>query len=320
MPEQLENSLRIKITGRCNRSCFFCHQEGGMGGIEDISFSSELKKYIDFMSDEFNITSVALTGGEPLIREDLPAFVEKIYKNTAVHHFSLTTNGTIVKADSFWEKLHHFGLRKVNISIPDILDRIKPNANTHSDLPVFQYQLRTLELLKSLGMSANVNIVVYNDTKYLLNVLNSFFRTKDGNHDINIALLPNLTNSTTYQQSEEVILEILEYYKCKQISSSYRKGTSNSVSEYRTSDGYHIQVKTTKPDGLPKFLYSTCNLCPRQKQCQEGFYGVRLEQRMNQLLLRMCIYRQDTDVLMPLDNFINSPIHLELKSMWGTNK
>ena len=78
MTEQLENSLRIKVTGVCNRNCFFCHQEGGMEGLSEISYSSELKRIIDTLYQEFNIQSISLTGGEPLLFTGLADFVQSI--------------------------------------------------------------------------------------------------------------------------------------------------------------------------------------------------------------------------------------------------
>lgn len=316
MTEQLENSLRIKVTGRCNRNCFFCHQEGGMSNIGEISYSEELKHLIDVLTKEFNIRSIALTGGEPLIFDGLTNLVQSISANTQIKRFSLTTNGTVEKDKSFWRELQKYGLYKVNISMPDILSNVRTNGSKSLGVEIFQNQILTLELLYELGLNTNINVVVYNDKKYLLNVLNTLFESRVASEEINIALLPDLTNSATFSRSQSVIQEILESLKCKKIKLSHRKGTSNTVCDYQTIDGHHLQVKTTKPNGTPKWLNSLCSACAYKNECQEGFYGLRLEKRNNELLLRMCLYKSDKNVLMNIDEFLDSPIFAELKSIW----
>ena len=317
MTEQLENSLRIKVTGICNRNCFFCHQEGGMEGLSEISYSSQLKHIIDTLYQEFNIQSISLTGGEPLLFPGLADLVQSISENTAVKHFSLTTNGTVEKSKDFWIQLQKSGLRKVNVSMPDILMNVPVSNGTSSDLKIFQNQLSTVELLNQIGTSVNINVVVFNDKRYLLNVLNTIFENSVGCENVSIALLPNLTNSTTFNNSQIVIHEILESLKCEKTKLSHRKGTSNTVCDYITADGHHIQVKTTKPNGDPKRLSSLCTNCEYRKECQEGFYGLRLERKNDLLLLRLCLYKSDRSVLYTIDDFLASPVFYELKDMWG---
>ena len=314
MTEQLENSLRIKVTGRCNRNCFFCHQEGGMDEISDITYSPALDRIIHILNREFNIQSIALTGGEPLLFFGLTDLVQSISEETPIKHFSLTTNGTIAKDKIFWELLQEFGLQKVNISMPDILNHVYSSS---SNVEIFQNQLLTLEMLYELGLQVNINVVVYNDKKYLLNVLNTLFGSNIADEKLNVALLPDLTNSLTFSRSQKVIQEILEYLNCKKTRLSHRRGTSNTVCDYQTVDGHHLQVKTTKPNGTPKWLHSLCGNCEKKEECQEGFYGLRLENRDGELVLRMCLYRSDEEALLTIDDFLSSPIFSELKTLWG---
>ena len=314
---QLENSLRIKVTGRCNRKCFFCHEEGGMGSVCDIFYSDDLKKIINIAYQEFGMQSIALTGGEPLLLDGLTDFVKSISENTKIHRFTLTTNGTIEKDIDFWYSLKQSGLYKVNVSMPDILDRIPVSNDKTSKLKIFQNQLLILKNLSSLGVSANINIVVYNDWKYLSNILNALLNSEISHEQICIALLPDLTNNETFNNSQVVIRDIITALNCKKTMSSRRRGTSNVVCDYITPDGYKIQVKTTKPNGTPQWLQTLCSTCDRKKDCQEGFYGLRLEKRDGVLFIRMCLYRSDEEVLMNINDFIHSPVFSELKALWG---
>lgn len=309
----LENSLRIKITGRCNRNCFFCHQEGGMNDISDINYTSDLHQILDRMSCDFGINKIAITGGEPLLFDGLLTFTEKIKKNTNISGFSLTTNGSIYKDDYFWDSMKKNGLYKINLSISDILDSVKV-LGLPEEMTVFQNQMYTIKLLNCLGFRPTINVVVYNDKKYLFNVLNTLFSQP---LDFDIALLPDLTNPITFNYSQKIITSTLSTLDCKQESLSHRQGTSNTVCDFITNGGKKLQVKTTKIGGAPKWLSTICDDCTNKRYCQEGFYGLRLEKKGNDLMIRLCLYKSDTDVLMPVDAFYKSNVYSELKQLWA---
>lgn len=311
--EQLENSLRVKVTGQCNRNCFFCHKEGGMDEIDEIHCTPELILLANRLFEEFHIDTMALTGGEPLLHSNLEDFVQAVTDNTKIKKFSLTTNGTIEKAECFWRRLQESGLYKVNLSISDVLAAISTTEST-SGKTIFQNQIEAIETLNKLGIVPNINVVVYNDKKYLTNLLNTLFAQRHVKFDV--ALLPDLTDEQTFARSQIVIKETVKFYGCKKVKASHRKGTSNTVCDYKTSEGFRLQVKTTKFAGRPKWLNSLCNGCEYKEHCQEGFYGLRLENRNEQLFLRLCLYKSDPSVLMSIEDFFASPIYEELKLMW----
>ena len=62
-------SLRISITQRCNFNCFFCHQEGENRSGEELSID-EIETLVK-VGTELGIRKVKITGGEPLLREDI---------------------------------------------------------------------------------------------------------------------------------------------------------------------------------------------------------------------------------------------------------
>ncbi len=313
MVERLENSLRVKIIGKCNRNCFFCHQEGGMDKIEEIYYTPELGAIINQLSDEYDIHTIAITGGEPLLHRDLKSLLYNISTKTKVNKFSLTTNGTIEKDFDFWEALKKVGLYKVNLSISDLLMSVKTTESL-SGKTVYENQIETIRILNQLGIIPNVNIVVYNDKKYLVNLLNILFEEKTAK--FKIALLPDLNNEHTFKYSKSIIDEVISHYNCSKVKASHRKGTSNTVCDYKTKDGIHIQVKTTKPTGTPKWLDTLCLNCEYREHCQEGFYGLRIEKRSGLLMIRLCLYKSDSDVLMTINDFFDSPVRRELKTIW----
>ncbi|MEM0128878.1 MAG: GTP 3',8-cyclase MoaA [Thermoplasmata archaeon] len=113
--------LRISVTRRCNFECLYCHDEG-LGPIrrpasphdEEIS-PAEVERIVR-VGREFGIRSVKFTGGEPLVRDDLEAIVERTVQE--VPDVSLTTNGSLLAARA--ERLRDAGLKRVNVSVDSL--------------------------------------------------------------------------------------------------------------------------------------------------------------------------------------------------------
>lgn len=315
---KLENPIRIKVTGKCNRKCFFCHQEGGMN-IDSITFSDKMKEMIETLSTELEMHSVALTGGEPLLHKDLAILSSQLMKCKGIEKISLTTNGTIAKGKEFWNELKNNGLYKVNISMPDILAgnavHFEPLLCDISSDSIFQNQRRIIRTLNLLGIEVKINIAVINDELYTLSVLNQLLSMKDLNFEI--VLLPNITNEKTFSYSKTVIDNIISMMKLELVATRTREYTSNSIFFYENEDGKKINVKTTKLNNTPKWLTSMCKNCMLRNKCQEGFYGLRIEQVEGILYVRLCIHKSSKETLMTFDEFIESAPFYELKEHWG---
>src|SRR5579862_38034 len=121
--------LRISITDRCNYKCVYCRtgNEGALYG--DLPFSDYLRMARVLVS--MGITKVRLTGGEPLLRSGVVAFVRELsglrgLANTEPLDIALTTNGHLL-AD-LAQPLKDAGLTRVTVSMdavdPDRFARI----------------------------------------------------------------------------------------------------------------------------------------------------------------------------------------------------
>ena len=112
--------LRISLTDRCNFRCFYCLPNGEppLARKETILTFEE----IAFLSDVFlslGIEKIRLTGGEPLIRRDLPALVAKLAKlKPRLKDLALTTNGFDFPRHA--ERLRDDGLDRVTISLDSL--------------------------------------------------------------------------------------------------------------------------------------------------------------------------------------------------------
>lgn len=111
------NYLRISVTKRCNLNCSYCGSKKAQGENE-----LSLKEIVTLtrVFAGLGINKVRLTGGEPLIREDICEIAEEIKKIKGIDSLYITTNGILLeeKADA----LKRAGVDGVNISL-DALDR-----------------------------------------------------------------------------------------------------------------------------------------------------------------------------------------------------
>lgn len=114
--------LRISLTDRCNFRCFYClpHGEPSWAKKEKLLTFEELE-YVSGIFVSLGIEKIRLTGGEPLIRRDVPILVEKLSRlKPALKDIALTTNGSEFPRHA--EALRSAGLDRVTLSL-DSLDR-----------------------------------------------------------------------------------------------------------------------------------------------------------------------------------------------------
>jgi len=154
--------IRISVTKRCNFSCVYCHDEG-LGPVDRprTAHGEELTvpevERLVAVAREFGIRSVKFTGGEPLVREDLEAIVERTVLQ--VPDVSLTTNGSLLASRA--EGLRDAGLKRVNVSV-DSVDPARFREIRHGALaPVLEGVRAALEV----GLTpVKLNMVVFRDT------------------------------------------------------------------------------------------------------------------------------------------------------------
>ena len=116
--------LRVSLTDRCNFRCFYCLPNGEppLARKETILTFEEIA-YITKIFVSLGIEKIRLTGGEPLIRKDVPKLVAELAKlKPALQDLALTTNGFDFPRHA--SSLRDAGLDRVTISL-DSLDRQK---------------------------------------------------------------------------------------------------------------------------------------------------------------------------------------------------
>ncbi len=155
------HDLRISVIDRCNFRCQYCMPEDKFGpGFEFLPKSALLTyEEIERIARIFvnlGVQKIRLTGGEPLLRKDLPVLVEKISKIEGLVDIGLTTNGVLLP--KFARKLKAAGLKRVNISLDSLNDELfgKINGRGIGTGPV----LNGIEAAKQAGLGVKINMVV----------------------------------------------------------------------------------------------------------------------------------------------------------------
>ena len=118
---RLHDNLRISVTDRCNIRCFYCMPEDGvkfMPRQEILSFEEIAR--VARVAVSMGVRKLRLTGGEPLLRKDLPVLIEKLTAIPGVEDIALTTNAVLLSDQA--ADLYKAGLRRLNVHL-DTLDR-----------------------------------------------------------------------------------------------------------------------------------------------------------------------------------------------------
>jgi cyclic pyranopterin phosphate synthase len=125
-------SLRISVTDRCDLRCFYCIPDEDIAWLPRKSLLSfEEIERLARIAVAGGVRKLRLTGGEPLLRKDLPRLVEKLARIPGLEDLALTTNAT--QLERLAEPLARAGLRRINISL-DSLDPVTFHELTRRDM------------------------------------------------------------------------------------------------------------------------------------------------------------------------------------------
>lgn len=151
---RIHNYLRISLTDNCNLRCFYCMPE------EDYAFTPQQQL---MQADEIGqlaqlfveqgVTKIRLTGGEPLVRKDAPAIIEKLAQLPVELH--MTTNG--IRIDDMLPQIVAAGFKSINIS----LDTLRPERFLQITRRNYYARVRAnIDLLLQHAIPTKINMVV----------------------------------------------------------------------------------------------------------------------------------------------------------------
>ncbi|MEK5067371.1 GTP 3',8-cyclase MoaA [Sporosarcina sp. FSL K6-1508] len=153
--------LRISVTDRCNFRCAYCMPKEVFGDDyvflpknELLSFE-EIERFAKLFA-LLGVKKLRLTGGEPLMRRDLPKLIEKLMKIEGIEDIGLTTNGVLLK--QYAQPLYDAGLRRLNMSLDALDPVIFGKLNGRGIKP--ELILSNIDHAQKIGFEIKVNMVV----------------------------------------------------------------------------------------------------------------------------------------------------------------
>ena len=153
--------LRISVTDRCNFRCVYCMPKEMFGSNypflphdQVLTFEEITRLARIFVS--FGVQKIRITGGEPLVRKDLPGLIAMLSKIPDID-LTMTTNGSLLARNA--QALKDAGLNRVSVSLDSLDDEIFKSMND-VDFPVAKV-LEGMEAAQKVGLEPiKVNMVV----------------------------------------------------------------------------------------------------------------------------------------------------------------
>ncbi len=252
------NYIRVSVTERCNFRCQYCMPDKPFSWTprENLLSFEELFLFIKAAMDE-GIDKVRITGGEPLLREDLDKFIAMIYNHNPDVDLAITTNGYLLKGVA--KRLKDAGLKRLNIS----LDSLKPKvAKEIAQKDVLNDVLEGIEEALKVGLKVKINMVPLkgiNDDE----IVNLLDFCKD--RGVEIRFIEYMENSVANANikgllGKEILEKIKEKYSIKKLG---REGSSPSFS-YLLEDGYKFGM-------IDPHKHDFCESCNRIRLTAEGY-------------------------------------------------
>lgn len=145
--------LRISITEKCNLRCRYCMAEDQKFAVEELSIDDYIKLARPMIKK--GIKKIRITGGEPLLKKDLPILI-KAFKKEGIEDISITTNGILL--DKYAEELREAGLTRINISLDSLNEDKYRYITRGGDLSKV---LNAIKICKDLKFDAiKINVVL----------------------------------------------------------------------------------------------------------------------------------------------------------------
>jgi len=113
---RVHRNFRVSVTDRCNIRCFYCMP------LENVQFKprheilsfEEIERFVRVVA-RLGIRKIRLTGGEPLVRQDVDRLIVQLVKVPGIEDVALTTNGILLTEQA--QRLKRAGLHRLNISL-----------------------------------------------------------------------------------------------------------------------------------------------------------------------------------------------------------
>ncbi|MDN4492598.1 GTP 3',8-cyclase MoaA [Ureibacillus aquaedulcis] len=258
--------LRISVTDRCNFRCQYCMPAEVFG--PDFAFLPS-DKILSFEEIErlvkifvtLGVKKVRITGGEPLLRPNLPKLIERIHLIDGVEDIAITTNGTLLK--KYAGDLAKAGLSRVAVSLDSLNEERFLGMNGHRGK--VKTVLEGIEKAAEAGLLVKINMVVQKGVNEQdIVTMAEFF--KDKQRILRFIEYMDVGNSNGWRMDDvvskkEMIEQLNQVFPLQAIEPNY-KGEVATRYKYQDNSG-EIGVISSVTD-------SFCSTCTRARISAEG--------------------------------------------------
>ncbi|WP_339178641.1 GTP 3',8-cyclase MoaA [Bacillus sp. FSL R5-0560] len=259
--------LRISVTDRCNFRCTYCMPAELFGPDypflkkEELLSFEELERLATLFVTRFGVEKIRLTGGEPLMRKDMPELIKKLARIPGLRDIAMTTNGSLLPV--YAEKLKEAGLKRVTISLDSLEDERFKMINGRG-VSVSKV-LEGIEAAKQAGLGVKINMVVQRgvNEKDILPMARYF---KENGHILRFIEFMDVGNTNQWEKKDvmtkaEIIDVINEHMPVEPIKPNYK---GEVASRFRYLDGSgEIGVISSVSDAF-------CGSCNRARLSARG--------------------------------------------------
>lgn len=252
------NYLRVSVTERCNFRCQYCMPEKPFSWVpkENLLSFEELFLFIKVAIDE-GVNKIRITGGEPLLREDLDSFIKMIHDYKPDIDLALTTNAYLLP--SVAQKLKDAGLKRLNISLDSLKSEV---AAKIAQKDVLAEVLKGIDKALEVGLGVKINMVPLkgiNDDE-ILDVM-EYCKARG----IKVRFIEYMENAHADQalqgmHGREILSKIKEHHTIRALG---REGASPSFN-YVLEDGYEFGL-------IDPHKHDFCENCNRIRLTAEGY-------------------------------------------------
>ncbi|HET6778631.1 MAG TPA: GTP 3',8-cyclase MoaA [Gemmatimonadales bacterium] len=254
-------SLRISVTDRCNMRCRYCMPAQDYVWLprESILSFEEIDRLVGIFLD-LGVDKVRLTGGEPLLRHDLPTLIALLRRHNRLRDIALTTNGILLARCA--AELRRAGLDRVTVS----LDTLRPErmlafarSPRHADV------LEGIDAARAAGLQPiKLNVVVirgYNDDE--LADLLDFARR----HHAEVRFIEYMDVGGATEWTREQVVgcsEILE-----RLEHQFGRVTPVHQSDWAPAERFHL-LDGTRFGVIASTTAPFCRTCDRSRLTADG--------------------------------------------------
>lgn len=231
--------LRISVTDRCNFRCPYCMPAEIFGPGHAFLRDPQLMKLDELTRivrafRALGVEKVRLTGGEPLLRSDVPELIRRLKQEQGIRDVALTTNGWLL--EKLAPALKAAGLDRVNVSV-DSLDDATAGKLNGLGFKISRV-LRGIDAAAALGLPVKINTVVQrgvNDGELL--ALCEYFRERG--HALRFIEFMDVGNTNRWNPAHvvparEIVERVSARWPLEPVGPAYR---GEVAARYRYTDG-----------------------------------------------------------------------------------